>query len=233
MQFYTLSDTEPLPLSTFSFKRYDDHLKVMSNQKPFYFKSGCLNSPTGFISDSLDNNCKFQVELNDIHVAKLTSYEQWLKDQLPDIGKYLLVEDMAKEQDIGMDNIYHSSISYGDNGNKILSLYLTSRSALFDRNKKRINTNEDNITSVSGRFKCRFIISMSNVTVFNGKFYVKPELHQLMILNQSLMPEGCIVFENEDDFLKEVENRDQGSNHFTFYEDAVCDYDPDINELLD
>ena len=68
----------------------------------------------------------------------------------------------------------------------------------------------------------------------NGKFYWSIQPLQIRIRKYCTLPQGCQIFQTEEDLQQELDRRTKITvKRKQPEEECVVDFDPDVNELID
>jgi len=207
----------------------------VNKRRKLYIKTPLLLCSTGLE----DNNC-VKLQLTTKFYEDITNFEQWLKYHLllEENDVYINKDtDLAQVQDNeeDHDDIYRTLIHTGEEEH--VNVFLDTRSKVFDRDNQRVQTDKYN-EYLSGRFSCTVALELSNVSIFAGKVQIKPHIFQLKVYSFSLLPSGCTIFHDIGAFTDFMEQRGEQlavdtTLAITSYSDAVEDFNPDINELMD
>lgn len=199
----------------------DGCIKLYNNKSLLGLESSPMTAPYG---------------LSDMGLIKVVIPEKMLHgiEKLDKIGQQITDEygDFLFEGEVsGDDERYDSVIHRDENGTEMLHLRLTKNSRVFDRDKALVKP-EDYQSYTSAEFKCVALLDLSKITVFQDKARITPYISQLMILSYCTLPKGCIIFNDEEGLKHEMENRKLSAPIINDDDDAVIDFDPDVNELL-
>lgn len=108
-----------------------------------------------------------------------------------------------------------------------LRVYLDSYAKIYDRDGEKMDDRE----CLNSMFRCSLIVDISEIT---AKSYLKISVFQMKVYSYSLLPEGCKIFDNKEQFLSHLENSDRKNiREWESIEDPVAEgYDPNVNELI-
>lgn len=198
-------------------------------RRKLYIRTPILICSTGL----QDNNC-IQLELNANFCLQLQNFERWLKSELED-HENIRELDLAQETGGGEEDIYRSLIKTDETEH--INVFIDTRSRVFDRDGQKVPEDKRH-DYLSGYFRCTLALELSQLTVFADKLQINPHIFQLKVMSFSLLPPGCEIYHDISLFLEVMQQRE--SEHqsadrlaITSYNDAVEDFDPDVNELMD
>lgn len=106
-------------------------------------------------------------------------------------------------------------------------VYLDHNSKIYDRDGE-LMTDRD---CLSGTFRCSLIVDASEIT---DKGYLRLTVFQMKVYSFSLLPEGCKIVADRDEFLACMQTTGPSTEREKeFIDDEPAEgYDPNINELL-
>uniref|UniRef100_A0A6C0J803 Uncharacterized protein n=1 Tax=viral metagenome TaxID=1070528 RepID=A0A6C0J803_9ZZZZ len=200
---------------------------IKRKRRKLYIKTPILQCNIG-ICEGNNINLNFTASFH----KQIYDLEEYIQNELQKHTKFL---NMDEQDTIGKESIYRSMIK-NDDGEEYIKLYINKNSKVFDRDNQRIDTDKYD-EYLSGKFCCALVLELSEINVFADKAQFKPNVFQLKVYSFSLLPSGCKIYDNIELFNKEMKRIKLEQNNdcveMTAYDDAVIEYDPNVNELLD
>ena len=196
-----------------------------SSKMLFHTKTSCWACPFG-----KDEQNKLMAVVSDDEYFKLEELDLYGKD----ICKYMLNKENVEYDE---EELPYKSLLSKQEGLDVLNLSLSDRTRIFDNNGVKLNPDE--ITQfTSGQFSGYFLLSYSLRIWRTGneitKMYWIVNPVQIRIKQYCTLPEGCQIFDNEEDLNIELKQRKKVLiKTRAVEEEPVVSFDPDVNELLD
>ena len=186
---------------------------------PLHVKTNCWTCPFG--RDDQNNVYAVISSEQFFNIEDLDRYGR-------DVCKYFLKSD---DQPVPDELPYKSMIQQVD-GLDVLQLRITEDTRVFDNNNIKLSKEQaDQWMSV--QFSGNFMLSFSMRISSTGNYYwvVKPV--QIKVKRYFALPQGCKIFDNDTDLAEEMDRRKEQQPAVPDVEEALVDFDPDVNELLD
>jgi hypothetical protein len=201
-----------------------------NKKTPLHVKTNCWTCPFG-----RDDQGKLTVVISDEQYFKVEEIDQFGRD----VCKYFLKDD-GKEVPDDPDDLPYKSLIQTMDGLDVLNLQMSDRTRVFDKNGIKLSE-EQSGQWTAGQFAGNFLLSLGlrvwsgeDGTSTNGKFYWSVQPVQVKIKRYCTLPEGCKIFESEAELQRALESRKKITIKRRVDDDeAVVDFDPDVNELLD
>ena len=119
-------------------------------------------------------------------------------------------------------------------GSDTIRMQLNEQVRVFDNNSVKIPEYQQ---FVSSQFLGYFWLDFSTLTVYRGKVMWSLRPLQIKVQQYCALPEGCIIYdelpEAEEAVKERIKVKVQAKERTNEHLDAVVDFDPDVNELLD
>lgn len=209
-------------------------ISMYYDKTPLHIKTTCWTCPYG-----RDDQGKTAAVIPDSEFFKVEELDEYGRD----VCKYFLEQSGQQVPDDPDDLPYKSLIQKLD-GLDVLYLTLSDRTNVFDSNGVKVSP-EQAIQWTSGQFSANLLLKLglriwsgedgtSGPGSGSGKYYWSVQLVQMKIRRYCMLPEGCKIFEDEEELQRELESRKKIHIKKRVHDDeAVVDFDPDVNELLD
>jgi hypothetical protein len=141
------------------------------------------------------------------------------------------------------DELPYKSLIQNVDGLEVLCLQMSKGTRVFDNNGVKLEEDQRNQWT-AGQFAGHFLLSFSlrewggsgaaAASGSVGKFYWSVTPVQIKIKRYCTLPQGCKIFETEPELQQELDQRKKVViKRKIVDEEAVVDFDPDVNELLD
>jgi hypothetical protein len=201
----------------------DGQIKIYYEKTPLHVKTSCWSCPfgksdTGQIVGIIPDDQYFQVEALD----KLGQ----------DVCRHYHLKILGSEPPVDNDDLPYKSLIHHDDDLDTLHMQFSDKTRIFDNNNIRLV--EDSVHQfTSGQFSSNFLLSFAALKIYNGHFFWSPFPAQMKIRKFCALPEGCIIFNEEEPLKEELKKRKNVTIKVRVPDDeAVTDFDPDVNELL-
>ena len=186
-----------------------------------------IKTPVLICQSGIEDNNRIRLELSAAFIAKLQHLEKWITEHL----------DKKITEDLDNDDCYRSLIKTDSAGTEHLNVFIDNRSKIFDRDNQEIPGDKYH-EFMTGYFKCMLVLELSKLAVFANKVQINPHVFQLKVISFSVLPPGCKIYNSVELFNSDMEQRKTEQpydepNCKSSYNDAVDDFDPDLNELMD
>jgi len=151
--------------------------------------------------------------------------------ELDEFGRHVCRHYMS--EDGSPDDLPYKSLIYQDDGLDTLHLTMSDHTRVFDDAGVKLTPEQSN-QWLSGQFVANFLLSLS-MRIYGGVYYWTVSAVQIKVRRYCTLPEGCIVFTDEDELKAELESRKIRPQIRLRAQDeeAVAEFNPDVNELLD
>lgn len=207
------------------------HITPGATGKPkktlLHIKTGCWTCPYG-----KDDQGKLTVVISDNQYFKVDELDKFGRD----VCKYFL-RQAGQEVPEDLDDLPYKSLIQNVDGLDVLQLQMTDRTRVFDSNGIKLS-DEQSSQCTAGQFSGHFLLQLG-LRVWSGagedgKFYWSVQPIQIKIKRYCSLPEGCVIFDNEAELEEELHKRKKITIKKRVQdEEAVADFDPDVNELMD
>lgn len=201
----------------------EGQVQLYYGKNKLYVKTGCWTCPYGIN----DGNALVCV-VPDQYCEKLNSLDDLARSILMDHHEQIYgtpaPEDVESLQ-------YIPLMKTLENGLETIRMPIADHVRIFDSNGERVTDRQ----YMSSQFSAYFLLDMSTLTCNKG--YVSWSLWpvQIKIKRYCVLPEGCLIYDTVEDVNKAVKQRVQikPKPKHTDALDAVVEFTPDVNELLD
>jgi len=197
---------------------------------PFHVKTSCWTCPFG-----RDDQGKLMAAIADGQFFKVEEIDKFGRD----VCKYFLKQDGQEIPD-DPDELPYKSLIQTVDGLDVICLQMSDRTRVFDSNGVKIEP-EQALQWVAGQFSGNFLLSLGlriwsgeDGSSTNSKFYWSVQPVQIKIRKYCTLPQGCKIFESEEELQEELTMRKKITIKKKIQDDeTVADFDPDVNELID
>lgn len=197
---------------------------------PLHVKTSCWTCPFG-----RDDQGKLMVAIADGQFFKVEELDKFGRD----VCKYFIKQDGQDIPD-DPDELPYKSLIQSVDGLDVLCLQMSERTRVFDTNGVKIDPDQA-LQWVAGQFSGNFLLSLGlriwtgeDGSNTNGKFYWSVQPVQIKIRKYCTLPQGCKIFESEAELQEAFDMRKKIHIKKKIQDDeAVVEFDPDVNELLD
>lgn len=202
-----------------------------SKKTPLHVKTGIWTCPFG-----RDDQGKLVAVISDSQYFQVAELDRYGRD----VCKYFLRQE-GKAVPEDPDELPYKSLVQSVDGMDVIHLHMSAQTRVFDNNNVKLQPEQvDQWTS--GQFSGNFLLSLGlriwtgngDDGTNNGKFYWSVQPVQIKIRRYCTLPEGCKIFEDENELKEELDRRTKVTvKKRVQEEEPVADFDPDVNELLD
>lgn len=195
-----------------------------TKKTPLHVKTNCWTCPYG-----RDDQGKLLVAISDDQYFNIEELDRYGRD----VCKYFLKQDKKDGCVPEEEELPYKPLLNKVDGLDVLQLQLSDNTRVFDSNGVKLTTDQAN-QWMSGQFSGHFLLSLGLrkwSVDSSGTYYWVVQPVQIKIKRYFTLPEGCKIFDNEQDLQNELDNRAQSTAQPD--DEAVVDFDPDVNELLD
>lgn len=154
--------------------------------------------------------------------------------ELDDFGRDVCRHCMSEAASADGDGeLPYKSLMYQDDGLDTLHLTMSDNTRVFDDAGVKLAPDVANLW-LSGQFVANFLLSLS-IRLYSGVYYWTVSVVQIRVRRYCTLPDGCIIFTDEQELKSELESRKIKPQIKLRAQDeeAVAEFDPDVNELLD
>lgn len=211
------------------------YVTTQSNGKPkktpLHIKTNCWTCPFG-----RDDQGKLIAAISDNQYFDIEELDRFGRD----VCKYFLKHEGHEIPD-DLDDLPYKSLFHHIDGLDVLQLQMSDQTRVFDSNGVKLSTEQANQWT-AGQFSGHFLLSLGlrvwtgddGSLSSNGKFYWTVQPVQIKVKRYFTLPKGCEIFDNVEEFEEEMDKRKKITVKTRVQdEEAVVDFDPDVNELLD
>lgn len=227
----TIPNLSELQRDNIKVTRHGQDINMYYDKTPLHIKTSCWTCPYG-----RDDQGKTVAVISDSQYFKMEELDKYGRD----VCKYFLEQSGVQVPDDPDDLPYKPLIQKLD-GLDIVYITLSPSTNVFDSNGIKLSP-EQAMQWTSGQFSANMLLKLG-LRVWTGddldmntnrKFYWSVQLVQMKIKRYCMLPEGCKIFEDEQELQRELESRKKIHVKKRIHDDeAVVDFDPDVNELLD
>ena len=207
----------------------NNKIHIYYNKNPFILNAGNLECPHGidYIHGNSYGLLTFAVE------GRFTDVLKQLDDIALRIGVKRSIELFGEEITEKNKVPYFPLCKVSDDETEITTTLIIPYKndmpyiSVFDKTSNRLG---DPTIYLSNNFIAKALIKFPSLQVDNGSLRWNVHLSQLKVVEYSLLPDGCILFDDETECLNELERRKNASDLPGF---EITDEDDGVNELLD
>lgn len=195
---------------------------------PLYVKTNCWTCPFG-----QDDQGKLLVAISDSQYFDVEELDRFGRD----VCKYFLKHE-GHEIPEDLDNLPYKSLLHHIDGLDVLQMQMSDHTRVFDSNGVKLSPDQAN-QQIAGQFSGHFLLSLglrvwSREDSTSQSFYWTIQPIQIKVKRYFTLPEGCKIFDNEEELKGDMDIRKKITiKKRVEDEEAVVDFDPDVNELLD
>lgn len=207
----------------------NNKIHIYYNKNPFILNAGKLECPHGidYVHGNTYGLLTFAVE------GKIADTLKQLDDIALRIGVKRSIELFGEEITEKEKVPYYPLCKVNEDESEVsTTMFVPYKNdipfiSVFDKGGTRLG---DPNTQLSNNFTAKALIKFPFLQVDKGNLRWNVTLSQLKITEYSLLPDGCILFDDEAECLNELERRKNAADLPTF---EIADEDDGINELLD
>lgn len=156
--------------------------------------------------------------------------EYFLLERFDELGRNIC-RMYTKDAESEDDDLPYKSLIMKDNDLDAIKLVLNSDTRFFDRNGVLLNNEQVNQVT-AGKFEANFLL-LFTLNNYKGTYFWSLSPVQVKIKEFCTLPEGCVIFTDEQELMNELSTRTQTQIEIRHEQEApVVDFDPDLNELL-
>ena len=201
-----------------------DKINLYYGKNRLYAKTGCWVCPYGLGDNNTltvvvpDNYCEHMYKIDNIgRTVVRNNYET-------------IFGTPAPEDDDEMP--YIPLIKTLEDGSDVMNVRLSDKVRVFDKNGEYI---PDHASCLSSQFSAYYLLDLSALSIYNGYVTWQVWPIQIKVKQYCVLPEGCLILNSLDEVDGALKQRIKVKVKSRSVDDldAVVDFDPDANELMD
>ena len=191
----------------------------------------CLRTNAWYCPYGLNEARQLIVPVPPTYLARILALDEWARERVRE--NYEILTDSESEPPVDDDELPFSGLIRPEG----LKLQLSDRTRTFDCNGERL-PDDESTNVLSGSFTGYFLLDLSAISTFKGHIIWQAKVLQIRIKTYSTLPEGCMIYNTEEEVLAALHQRTERplssmpGNDPDDDTGGIPDYGLDVNELL-